>query len=154
MGWNRILSISFYLPRNCEVPSVFLFYKLVRRNLERFPFRVADGFPTEWIKISVCSLFRGITFISENGNPKLYVDIPLNTRVTIQIFYTPYYTKWLRTKTVSNPCGKFIEYIYMFGKYYAKEQRVRSYENKYQRKKGVGIRIRMIPTVIFRNTQL
>jgi hypothetical protein len=52
------------------VPSVFLFYEMVLNEIWS-PFRETEGIPTEWIKISVCSVFRGIIFFSENGNPTL-----------------------------------------------------------------------------------
>ncbi len=42
---------TFCLPRNG-----------LERNSERFSFRERDGISTEWIKISVCSVFRGIFF--------------------------------------------------------------------------------------------
>ncbi len=54
--------------RNYKVPSVFLLYGMVilrgmaQRNSERFPFRETDRILTKWIKISVCSVFRGKIF--------------------------------------------------------------------------------------------
>jgi hypothetical protein len=84
--WN---SEHFYLcwnglEQNYQVLSVFLFYKMVRNRIWRFfiflrmaqngipsvfRFPKTDRIPTEWIKISVCSVFCEIIFFSENGNP-------------------------------------------------------------------------------------
>ncbi len=81
--WNEFLSVRNGSEWNYRVPSVFLFYKMVRngfpnffssadsveRNFEPFPFRKTGGIPTEWFKISFRSVFRRIIFFFENGNP-------------------------------------------------------------------------------------
>ncbi len=92
---------AFYLPRNVaernyKAPSVFFFYEMVRngipsfwyfprnvsdKNSERFPFRETGGTPTDWIKISVCSVFHGIIFLSINNNPMLRTQKEVNTTV-------------------------------------------------------------------------
>ncbi len=84
---NGILSF-LYLPRNAS-----------ERNSERFSFRETDGIPTEWIKISVCSVFRGIIFFSENGNVKSdqdYVHPPLPLSL-------PYFMR-VHSLVQSKPC--------------------------------------------------
>ncbi len=84
-------SAHFYLPRNgwernYEVPIVFLFYEMVRNgspSIFIFHGMVRNGIlsffrsakQTEFRQnesTSACSVFCGINFFSENGNPNLY----------------------------------------------------------------------------------
>ncbi len=84
-GFERVSKSCFFrLMLPSKISSFFLFCKLFRNsewfilprnglvlNSERFPFRETDRIPTELIKISVCSMFHGIIFFSENGHPTL-----------------------------------------------------------------------------------
>jgi hypothetical protein len=61
--WNGNPSIRNDSERNYKIPSVFLFWKMVRNGISNFFFYL------EWIKIFISSVFRGILFLSENGSP-------------------------------------------------------------------------------------
>jgi hypothetical protein len=59
MVWDGT-SKGFSLPRNGS-----------EQNSEVFLFRETSGIPTELPTVPSCSVFHGIIFLSENGNPSL-----------------------------------------------------------------------------------
>jgi hypothetical protein len=83
MVWNKIMRfrvffsyakwfgmefrVFFYLPWNDT-----------EWNSKHFPFRRTGGIPTEWIQIYVSSVFSGIFFFSENGNPNYTAYVASN----------------------------------------------------------------------------
>jgi hypothetical protein len=69
--WNGILRV-FLFRENVRngILRVFLFRELVRNGIPRvFLFRETGEIPTELLSVPSCSVFRGIIFLSENGNP-------------------------------------------------------------------------------------
>ncbi len=62
---NSESMLLFLFPRN-GIRSCFLFRGRVRNGIPRFLFRGTAGIPSE---ITICSVFRGIIFLSEIPNP-------------------------------------------------------------------------------------
>ncbi len=77
--WNEIPSTLIFreMFREKKCSSVFLFNEMVQNGILSFFYLPSNGFrsakQTEWIKISVCSVFRGIIFFAENGKPYIGV---------------------------------------------------------------------------------
>jgi hypothetical protein len=66
---------GFFQPKMVRngIPRVFLFQEMVRNEIPRFfLLRETGGILTELPSVPTCSEFRGIIFLSENGNPNYY----------------------------------------------------------------------------------
>ncbi len=64
---SKVLSFKNGLERNSK--GFFLPRNGSERNSEVFLFRETGGIPTELPSVPSCFVFRGIIFLSENGNP-------------------------------------------------------------------------------------
>ncbi len=64
---SKVLSFKNGLERNSK--GFFLPRNSSERNSEIFLFRETGGIPTELPSAPSCFVFRGIIFLSENGNP-------------------------------------------------------------------------------------
>jgi hypothetical protein len=82
MVWNGILRVFFFREMvQKRFPRVFLFQEMVLNGIPRF-FSSEKWFGTEFRGVSLppsvpsCSVFRGIIFLSENGNPRVVTVNP------------------------------------------------------------------------------
>jgi hypothetical protein len=69
LKWLRMEFELFFLSYAKVILSCFIFCSTARNWILSILLLQTNGIMTEWIKISVCSMFSGIFFFSENWNP-------------------------------------------------------------------------------------